>query len=131
MVEKSLNLPLSGEEIRKAILEKLGDKLARDCYLSPNNAYDSFECKITISLKCHDLGRIAPVEAVVTVSQGEELPDDQYLTRAEQEMEIKSDSPNQTRVETGQDVPVLSKTKEGKETIKPVRYARTRAKAAK
>ena len=69
--EKVLTLPLSGEEIRKAILDRISQRLEKDGYLNTNLAYDYYECKITIDAVCHDVGRAAPVKVTETVTLGE------------------------------------------------------------
>lgn len=125
MPETVLSLPLSGLEIRKAILDHVGRRLQGDCYLNDDTAYDRMECTITISLKCHDVGRVAAIDQTIVVRgmAPEANPDDALLELADAEFQINSNSPNQTRVESGQPVPVLG-TKDGKPDIKSVKYPR-------
>lgn len=128
MTERVLNLPLDGEEVIQAILDKIAIRLRKDCFLSRNLAYGSFECKVKIALRAHDVGRTAVVEVKETIVQGDEN-EYQHLEAAEAEFEIDSTSPTQTRVETGQDVPVETRNGEGKPIINKVKYSRKEAKA--
>jgi hypothetical protein len=125
--EKVLTLPLSGEEIRKAILDRISQRLEKDGYLNTNLAYDYYECKITIDAVCHDVGRAAPVKVTETVTLGEK-PDGE-LDQHGGEFEIEPQPPNTERVETGQEVPVLTHGKDGKAEVKGIRYGRTKTKA--
>ena len=120
--------PLSGLEIRKAIADKVMNQLGRDCFLSDNLAYDYFSATVKVSLVAHDVGRAAPVDMEIKVSQGEPPSDDQFLEQAEAEMQIDEAPPNEVRVETGQEVPVLTKTADGKSAIRGVKYARKHGK---
>ena len=129
MPERVLANPLSGAEIRRAISDKVFTALGRDCYLSENLAYDFFSATVKISLVAHDVGRAAPVEMEVKVSEGE-VSDDVHLEAAETEFAVDPQSPNEVRVETGQEVPVLSKDGDGKPVIRGVKYAKNKAKAA-
>lgn len=126
MAERVLVNPLSGEEIVRAVLDKVGNSLRRDCYLSPNLAYDFYTADVKISLRAHDVGRTAGVNLAEVVTQHVETvnPEDIHLDAADAEFEIEAAPPNAVRVETGQDVPVLTRDTEGKPAIKPVRYSR-------
>jgi hypothetical protein len=124
--EKVLNLPLSGEEVRNAILDKLSRKLEKDCFLSPNTAYDWFTANIDISIHLHDVARDATVQAEVLHTAGE-IPEGVEIRSVNDNFEIGIAPPNEIRVETGQPVPVLTQ-KEGKQEIKGVRYARNKIK---
>jgi hypothetical protein len=123
MPERVLSLPLSGLEVRKAILDKVSQALSRDCYLNDDTAYDYFSANVKISLSCHDVGRIAKVDIDQTASAGT-AKENQFLERAETEMNLESTSANETRVETGQPVPVATKDLDGKESIRSVSYPR-------
>jgi hypothetical protein len=128
MAERVLANPLSGLEVRTAILDKIGRCLERDCHLSVNLAYQFFEAHVTISLKVHDIGRVETVNADVTAKDGE-IPEnpDEFLDQADAELDIEAQSPNEVRVETGQEVPVLTRDADGNQTIKGIRYARKHA----
>ena len=134
MPERVLANPLSGEEVVKAVLDKIGNSLRRDCYLSPNCAYDYYTAEVKISLRAHDVGRTAEVNVAETVTGRVEPfnPEDVHLDAADAEFNIEAAPPNEVRVSTGQDVPVLTKDTEGKPAIKPVLYSRKQLeKAAK
>src|SRR3954466_7706759 len=107
MPERVLPNALSGEEVRLAILDKVGQRLQRDCFLSENLSYDFFECHVSISLTAHDVGRAAKVEVQETITQGSR-PEDAALDAAEAEFDIERQAPNEVRIETGQGVPVLT-----------------------
>ena len=130
MPEKIQPLPLSGEEVRLAILDKISQSLQKDCFLSSNVSYDYFSCKVAISLKCHDVGRVAEVEQVVVVEEGVDEGEnpDELIEVANAEFEMQPAAPNEVRVDTGQDVPVLTKDADGKPKVEKIRYARHRAK---
>lgn len=112
MPEKTLALPLSGEEVRAAILKKIGEALVRDCRLSPNMAYDSFKYRVSVSLELHDTGRVEKVESTV----GDSTKETDVVLEGEPE------PPNKVRVDTGQSVPVLTQNSEGKSDIKRIIY---------
>jgi hypothetical protein len=128
VAEKVLTMPLSGEEVRKAILDKIGLSLSRDCFLSANLAYEFFEAHVTVSLKLRDVGRVESVEQDVKVSHGEN--DDQFIEAAEAEFDIPAEDPTTVRVESGQEVPVLTRDTEGRPEIKGIKYARKKGKNA-
>lgn len=130
MAEKTLNLPLNGAEIRAAITDRLARKLKQDCYLHDHVAYEYVDAKVTISIKLHNIGQISPVEIEETIQGGEEPVDDQFLEQHESTFDIKDEVPNETRVETGQGVPTLTKDSNGKPEIQNVRYKRADAKKA-
>jgi hypothetical protein len=125
MAEKVLNLPLSGAEVREAVLDRISQYLMNDCFLSPNTAYDHFSAKITVHIEAHDVGRTAVVDTPpISVSAGEP-PDneDEFLDASDAEFTMDPAPPNEVRVESGQPVPVATTTK-GKPDIKLVQYAR-------
>lgn len=130
MPERVLSTPLSGLEIRKAILDRIGNSLSKDCFLSENLAYDYYVAEIHIKLTAHDVGRAAEVEQTITDTRGE-VSDDVHLEAAEADIQIEAQPPNTVRVESGQDVPVLTKDSEGKSTIKGARYARGKTQIVK
>lgn len=123
MPEKTLALPLSGEEVRCAVLKKVGDALMRDCHLSPNMAYDWFRAKVSVTLELHDIGRGVDVEVDVGEEQGEQPAGIGGTPSVE--IEIEPAPPNQVRVDTGQPVPVLVQDEGGKSEIKSIKYKRS------
>jgi hypothetical protein len=123
--EKVLNLPLSGSEVREAVLDRISQYLAQDCFLSPNCAYEYFKAEITVHITAHDVGRDAVVGTLPIVVTAGTPPEneDEFLEQADAVLEIHPAAPNEVRVESGQPVPVSTTTK-GKPDIKPVQYAR-------
>lgn len=123
--ERVLTLPLSGLEIRKAVSDLVGKSLEKDGFLNVDTAYDYFECEVSLKLRCHDIGRIAPVNvSEKIVGKAPEFDENSLLDEAEKDFEIRSTSPNETRIETNQEVPVLTRDQDGKEVVKGVRYSR-------
>ncbi len=126
--ERVLANPLSGEEIIEAIAEKVKAALRRDCYLTPNLAYDYYVADVRISLTAHDVGREAKVEVAVHDTQGD--PEDAALEASDASFHVDAKAPNVVRVESGQPVPVLTKGTDGRPEVKGVRYSKkTLAKA--
>jgi len=130
MAEKVLSIPLSGLEVKTAILDKIGDALNRDCYLNNNAAFSHFDAHVKIELRLHDVGRVDEVNVDSKASAGEKS-DNEFLEKAEAEFDIGPQAPNEVREETGQPIPVETKDTEGRSVIKTVKYpkrsARTRA----
>lgn len=124
MAERVLANPLSGLEVRNAILDKLSSFLQRDCFLSPNLAYDYFSCTVKVSIELHDVGRTDKVEVKVTETEGDHPDDDALLEQADKEFEINPAPPNEVRVDTGQEVPVLAKAADGRGEIRGIKYKR-------
>lgn len=131
--ETTLALPLSGEEIIESVLDRIRRVLMRDCYLNPNNGYESFAGSISIKLKMRDMGRMPEVATEIQVKLGEEFPEggDQFSVEAEGSEEIPEMPPNEVRVESEQGVPTLVDEGDGKRVIKRVKYARKTKKAGR
>lgn len=117
MPEKTLPLPLSGAEVKQAVLDAVEQALSKDCYLHPSASYDFFDGKVTIYLKLNDMGREDVVKMEAKASSGTE-PQDAVGTTVEMKFEAKP--PNQVRVESGQPVPTSSGQK--------IKYQRPKAK---
>jgi hypothetical protein len=130
MPEKVLPLALSGEEVRKAICDRLDQVLARDCRLTPEKAYQFFSAKITVHVECTDIGRVEVIDQEVPATLGE--PDEnEALEHFDAEFEMAPAPPNEVRVESGQPVPVETKDSSGKATQKGIRYSRKSLEKAK
>lgn len=126
--ERVLADPLSGAEIIIAVTDRIATRLRRDCFLTANMAYQSFRCKVKIELVAIDCGEERVVNVEETVQHN---PEDEALDQADAqlaEIEMTDQPPNETRVETGQPVPVLGKGLDGKPEIRHVKYARKNAK---
>lgn len=124
MSEQTLALPLSGEEVIEAVVEKVRGLLRQDCFLSPVTAYEAVSGEIRVKLKMRDVGRIPEVEVVVPVRVGSVDPDNAAIDAVEATLYIEEQSPNQVRVEAGIDVPALVESEGGKKEIKGIKYAK-------
>lgn len=126
MPEKSVTEPLSGEEIRIALLDKISALLRKDCRLTANLAYDWYKANVKVELIYHSAANGDQLTEAEVSQEGktvEEDPEDEFLRKADAELNIEPQEPNQVRIESGQSAPVLS-TAGGKPEIKRVQYAR-------
>jgi hypothetical protein len=117
MPERTIPAPLSGLEVKAAILDRISAQLDRDCFLHPNASYDFFSGTWKGEIILHDAGRddVMKIEGAVTYG-----PDPTELPApVTSEVDFQKEPPNQTRVETGQPVPT--------DTGKKIRYARKTA----
>lgn len=122
--EVSVPEPLSGTEIIEAVVFKVREQLRRDCFLSPNSAYEHFSGRIHIEIRATDCGRLVDVGADVPVVLGKEPEGDaksEILTSTE---EIPQAPPNVVRRQTDQSVPVVTQDNAGKQDQRRVKYAR-------
>jgi hypothetical protein len=133
MSENVVAEPLSGSEIIEAVCFKLKEQLARDCFLSPNSAYEYFSAKIEVKITAVDCGRVANAGATVrhTVGDADAVVlggNDGYdVTSTE---DIPRMAPNVLRRETEQPVPVTVADTSGKTERKNVKYQRQEKPAA-
>ena len=127
--ERVLANPLSGLEIVEAIVDKMRQRLLKDCHLSPNLAYDFFLADVIFSIQAHDIGRQVDVVAEEVITEAS-CPEDASLEAADAEFHIDAEAPNVVRVESGQPVPVLTKDSDGQPSIKGVRYSRKQLEKA-
>jgi hypothetical protein len=119
MAEKTVADPLSGAEVKAAILDRIKTALDHDCFLHDSASYDFFTGTVKISLSCHDGGFENKVELTAAAAQGDPVVP---ATEANVEIDLEKAPPNQVRVETGQPVPTASGKK--------IKYSRKTAKAA-
>jgi hypothetical protein len=130
-VERAIPLALSGKEIKTAILDRISRALDRDGNLNNHVSFDGgFEAEISIKLKTRDVSREYQGQYQETVSGGD-TEGLQGVEPIETKIEMKSTDPNQTRVETGQDVPVAVKNSEGRDEIRGAKYSRDHLKKDK
>lgn len=120
--ERAIAKPLSGTEVIEAITTRLKEQLGRDCYLSPHMAYGAFSFKCTIDIK-FQASRIEGTSTAVSGSLGEE-DTEQAIETSTIEVSDEPKPPNEVRRETGQDVPVLTKTPQGRLEERRVKYER-------
>ncbi len=123
MAEKVLALPLNGEEIIEAVLAKARDLMRKDCFLTTTTAYDYFSASIDVHINMHDCGRHPNVSTHVNVTEGERPA--VGVTSAKASLVVDAVPPNQARLESDQPIPVLTTTPDGRQEIKPVRYAKS------
>lgn len=122
MPETSVVEPLSGLEVIKAISDRVAKVLSRDCFLSPNMAYESFDCEIVIKLRARDLGRENMVNTTVLAAGGEPIgPDDEVDTLEGREY-MPPAPPNEVRMQSSQPVPVRVDDGNGRAEIKKIKY---------
>ena len=125
MSENAAAIPLAGSEIVEAIAFKLKEQLARDCYLSPNAAYEYFTGEITVKIIAVDCGRQAPVTVTIEVAKGDPAAlESGEGYKIESTEDIEKQAPNVVRRETGQSVPVTVADGAGKTETKNVKYQR-------
>lgn len=122
MSEITIAQPLSGSEVVNRIVEKIRTMLHQDCFLNAYSAYESFEADIKIDLKMLDCGRTPEVHARVIERSETPLSEDFALEHAD--AHLGAQPPNQVRMESGQPIPTLVNTGDGRPEIRPVRYAR-------
>ena len=122
--EKTLNTPLSGAEVVKAIQDKIQEKLSQDCFFNPNHAYDWFKAVIQLRVEFHDAGVTINGENVVVAEAGQEPQPGGGAEEFNESVEIDAKSPNEVRVETGQEVPVLRRDANGKSVVEGIKYGR-------
>src|SRR3990167_9152695 len=122
MPETTLALPLSGEEVIESIVARIRMMLRQDCFLSPMTAYEAFSGSVHVQLRMRDIGRMPEVDVTVPVGGGrvEDINEDSALI--ETDAFIEELPPNEVRVESGQSVPALVETEDGRREIKGIRY---------
>lgn len=119
MPEQTAALPLNGEELIKLIQDKLGDTLRRDCFLKQHFSYPDFGGSVTVNLWLG--GAIVRQNIDTTVTLG---PKPEEGEQREASFEIENGPPDELRIESGQDVPTITKDEDGRTVVKPVHYAR-------
>lgn len=117
--------PLSGAEVKNALLYKVEHSLNRSGFLHDDNAYSSFKAEISIKLTLADFGREVRDNHIVSEAADTGLPGEPETVESNLVMEPAP--PNQVRVETGQAVPVTTVI-DGKAQTRHVRYAPRKAK---
>jgi len=127
--EKPKALPLSGEEIKKAILYKVEESLEKTCHLKDDTAYTSFKGSISIKLVLSDFGREVMDNHEVHAEHLDNVSLQKFAETSHAEehtLKIEPAPPNQVRIETEQGVPVQS-VEGGKTVTRNLKYARRKA----
>jgi hypothetical protein len=122
MQERTLIKPLSGTEIKQAILAKIEAAMDRDCTLTKINAYPSFAFTCDLKITFQTLGSTKGTQVVSAGTGGEVVAD------LPEEMETVAVSnvekpPNQVRQEAGLGIPTAVKGADGKVREERPKYA--------
>ena len=125
--EKSVPLPLTGEEIQEAVLFKLRECMQKSCHLHLGNAYTSAKIDISVKMILFDYGREVRNNEIAQVELDSTLPPESEPVVAEETLTVDPMPPNQLRHETDQAVPVPTVV-DGKKTIRHLKYAPRKAK---
>jgi hypothetical protein len=115
--EKVIAAPLSGDEIRKAILDRIDTRLQKDGYLNPALAYLFYEMEGNLKVRCHDVGGISEINVPFNFVHGEPPAEVDEVVGKFLNPPLP---PNTERVQTGQPVHTESGNK--------IKYGRDKAK---
>jgi hypothetical protein len=120
--EKILPLPISGDEAKEGILNKISESLSRSCHMKGDNAYTKISGEIVIRLKLDDYGRETLDNHIVKIDIDSGLEPEGEGRSVETHIAIEPKPPNVFRVENGLSVPVA--TKVGKKVeVRNVKYS--------
>lgn len=131
MQEQTIPKPLGGAEIRKAIITKISSTLEtamkKDCFLLDHLAYAVFEARVDFKIEIKFPASDTRVKGTGlatsdVVAQGE-LPGEVGSRVSTGVVEMEPKPPNEVRQETGQGIPVISQTPQGRIEEKRVKYA--------
>jgi hypothetical protein len=119
--ERTLAKPLAGNEIIRAIVQKIEAQLQRDCFLAPHIAYASFSFQATIRVQFQNTGTSIKETHVSAGGGGGEITNEE-MQSTEVEVSDEPKPPNDVRVETGQGVPALVTKPTGGVEEKKIKY---------
>lgn len=120
--EKSIPMPLTGEEIQEAVLFKLREAMQKNCHLHLGNAYTSAKIDISVKMVLFDYGREVHNNEAATVELDSGLPPESEPETVEASVTMEPVPPNQFRQESDQAVPVATVV-DGKKKIRHLKYA--------
>lgn len=121
--EVVLNKPLTGEEVRQIIVNKLIDRLRGDTRLADYVAVPAFEFRLDLVLLLE--GAVHnKIEHTVESNVGSVQADSENVTAVSAHIEQKQMPPNEARIDAGLDVPVLTHDEKGRPTEKGVKYGK-------
>ena len=118
--ERTVAAPLSGAEIKTALVDRFRQQLDKDCFFHRDAAYDSFTGKVSWDIALHAVDTVTAHDHV-EVNHGDASVDKDELMSGE--VNLDPEPPNQVRVSTGQEVPT--------ESGKKIKYSREMAGKAK
>lgn len=127
--EQVLNKPLSGEDVRRIIMVKIGDMLTRESRLAGHMAFPAFSAKVTIAIQLENAvhPNIDRELDIKDAAEGEKpfgtVPErpSEFAVMTE---EIEKMTPNEARIDAGLGVPVLTRDEKGREVEKEIKYER-------
>ena len=125
--EKSIPLPLTGEEVQEGVLSKVRECMEKSCHLSAGNAYTSCRFEVTVKMTLFDFGREVRNNEIVTGEIDSGIPQEGAALAVEETLDVEPMPPNQFRQETNQAVPVQTVV-DGKKKIRHLKYAPRKAK---
>ena len=125
--ETVLNDPLTGLEIKKWIADHVIRSLNRDCYLKDDVSMRYAKAHIRIEWEAEDFNPAVKGSIDETLRLGKPSGEED-IEPLESDFNVESRSPNDSRVESGQPVPVQAKNAEGKPETRYVKYPRPKAK---
>lgn len=119
MAGKTIALPLSGDEIKTALLDMVEQALTKNwaSFLHSASAYDFMVGRVTIDLTLNDMGREDELKVDETIKSAGAEPE--TAKRDIISIPIAEQPPNEVRVETGQGIPT--------ESGKKIKYSRKTA----
>lgn len=121
--EVVLNKPLTGEEVRQIVINKLTDRLRGDTRLADYVAVPAFEFRLDLVLLLE--GAVHnKLEHTIEHNVGSVQADSENVTAVSAHLEQKQMPPNEARVDAGLDVPVLTHDDKGRPTEKGVKYGK-------
>lgn len=122
--EQVLNKPLSGEEVRRIIMVKIGEMLTTDSRLAGHMAFPAFAAKVTIAIELE--GAVHPkIDREIDIKVGDPGSDpNRGAEYAVLSTEMTPMPPNEARVDAGLGVPVLTHDEKGREVEREVKYAK-------
>jgi len=125
-----MNKPLSGQEVRDIILNKLKAALDGDTRLADYIAFPAFRYRLDLAILLQ--GAIHPdIQVTQDSGRGPVIPDDdQNVNAVTLHQEQHEMPPNEARVDADLGVPVLGHDEKGRPVEKTVKYAKEQVRRA-
>jgi hypothetical protein len=128
--EKSLPLPLTGEEVQEAVVFKLRECMQKSCHLSSGNAYTSARFEIAVKMTLWDYGREVRNNEIASGEIDSGLPPESEPETVEATLTVEPMPPNALRQEVDLPVPVQTVV-DGKKVTKHLKYAPRKTNATR